>query len=152
MEASKLSFCPEYGSKHKEEYVLVRHLPKFPSNDDSRMCSACHLFSCCNDNWQQVWAVLKPGFLALLKDPFDKEPLDIIVFDVLPSSNANGENGVSLALEINEHNPLRHAFEASLINCLNLSKLLFYPSVPFTSCFLLHLTQHLKENMYTYPS
>nr|KAJ0216875.1 hypothetical protein LSAT_V11C300110150 [Lactuca sativa] len=129
MEASKLSFCPEYGSKHKEEYVLVRHLPKFPSNDDSRMCSACHLFSCCNDNWQQVWAVLKPGFLALLKDPFDKEPLDIIVFDVLPSSNANGENGVSLALEINEHNPLRHAFEASLMNCLNLSKLLFYPSV-----------------------
>ncbi|CAH1415118.1 unnamed protein product [Lactuca virosa] len=83
MEASKLSFCPEYGSKHKEEYVL------------------------------QVWAVLKPGFLALLKDPFDKEPLDIIVFDVLPSSNANGENGVSLALEINEHNPLRHAFEVS---------------------------------------
>lgn len=54
MEASKLSFCPEYGSKHKEEYVFVKHLPKIPGNDDSRLCSVCHWFNCCNDNWQQV--------------------------------------------------------------------------------------------------
>lgn len=62
----------------------------------------------------QVWAVLKPGFLALLKDPFDAEPLDIIVFDVLPSSDGNGEGRISLAKEINEHNPLRHSFMASI--------------------------------------
>ncbi|PWA74924.1 Phospholipase D, eukaryota [Artemisia annua] len=113
MEASKLSFCPEYGSKHKEEYVLVKHLPKIPGNDDSRLCSACQWLNCCNDNWQQVWAVLKPGFLALLKDPFDKEPLDIIVFDVLPSPHGNGLGRVALANEINERNPLRHSFEVA---------------------------------------
>ncbi|KAI3728081.1 hypothetical protein L6452_16709 [Arctium lappa] len=113
MEASKLSFCPEYGSKHKEEYVWVKHLPNIPSNDDRRLCSACQWLNCCNDTWQQVWAVLKPGFLALLKDPFDKEPLDIIVFDVLPSSDGNGEGRMALANEINERNPLRHSFEVS---------------------------------------
>ncbi|KAJ0802483.1 putative phospholipase D [Helianthus annuus] len=114
MGASKLSFCPEYGSKLKEEYVLVKHLPKIPNKDDDRECSACSWFSCCNDNWQKVWAVLKPGFLALLKDPFDSEPLDIIVFDVLPPSDGNGEGRVSLAKETNEHNPLRHSF---LVSC-----------------------------------
>ncbi|XP_024993436.1 phospholipase D zeta 1-like [Cynara cardunculus var. scolymus] len=113
LEASKLSFCPEYGSKHKEEYVWVKHLPNFPNNDDRRLCSACQWLNCCNDTWQQVWAVLKPGFLALLKDPFDKEPLDIIVFDVLPSQDGNGEGRMSLANEINERNPLRHSFEVS---------------------------------------
>ena len=65
-------------------------------------------------NCLQVWAVLKPGFLALLKDPFDAEPLDIIVFDVLPSSDGNGEGRISLAKEINEHNPLRHSFMVSI--------------------------------------
>ncbi|KAJ9549637.1 hypothetical protein OSB04_022180 [Centaurea solstitialis] len=114
MEASTLSFCPEYGSKHKEEYVWVRHLPNIPNNDDRRLCSACQWFNCCNDTWQQVWAVLKPGFLALLKDPFDKDPLDIIVFDVLPSSDGNGESRIELANEVNERNPLRHSFEASV--------------------------------------
>ncbi|XP_076929907.1 phospholipase D zeta 1-like [Bidens hawaiensis] len=113
MEASKLSFCPEYGSKHKEEYVFVKHLPKIPGNDDSRLCSVCHWFNCCNDNWQQVWAVLKPGFLALLKDPFDKDPLDIIVIDVLPSPHGTGEGQVSLAKEVNDRNPLRHSFEVA---------------------------------------
>ncbi|KAD3641539.1 hypothetical protein R6Q59_004158 [Mikania micrantha] len=113
MEASKLSFCPEYGSKHKEEYVFVKHLPKIPRNDDRRLCSVCHWFNCCNDNWQQVWAVLKPGFLALLKDPFDKDPLDIIVFDVLRSPHGTGEDRVSLANEINDPNPLRYSFEVS---------------------------------------
>ncbi|KAI3494535.1 hypothetical protein L1887_40667 [Cichorium endivia] len=118
MGASKLSFCPEYGSKLKEEYVLVKHLPKIPNRDDDRKCSACLWFNCCNDNWQKVWAVLKPGFLALLKDPFDSEPLDIIVFDVLPPSDGNGESRVSLAKEINEHNPLRHSF---MVSCGNRS-------------------------------
>ncbi|KAI3692072.1 hypothetical protein L6452_31881 [Arctium lappa] len=113
MGASKLSFCPEYGSKLKEEYVLVKHLAKIPNSDDDRKCCTCHWFNCCNDSWQKVWAVLKPGFLALLKDPFDAEPLDIIVFDVLPSSDGNGEGRVSLAKEINEHNPLRHSFMVS---------------------------------------
>ncbi|GFZ13972.1 phospholipase D P1 [Actinidia rufa] len=49
-----------------------------------------------------VWAVLKPGFLAMLKDPFDTMPLDIIVFDVLPASDGNGEGRVSLANEIKD--------------------------------------------------
>lgn len=63
----------------------------------------------------QVWAVLKPGFLALLGDPFDTKPLDIIVFDVLPASDGNGEGRVSLAAEVKERNPLRHAFKVSRI-------------------------------------
>lgn len=63
----------------------------------------------------QVWAVLKPGFLALLEDPFHTQPLDIIVFDVLPASDGNGEGRVLLAKEIKERNPLRHAFKVSII-------------------------------------
>ena len=63
----------------------------------------------------QVWAVLKPGFLALLEDPFHTQPLDIIVFDVLPASDGNGEGQVSLAKEIKERNPLRHSFKVSII-------------------------------------
>lgn len=56
-----------------------------------------------------MWAVLKPGFLALLEDPFDSKLLDIIVFDVLPPSDGN-EGRVSLATEIKERNPLRYGF------------------------------------------
>lgn len=59
----------------------------------------------------QVWAVLKPGFLALLADPFDTQPLDIIVFDVLPASDGNGDGRLSLASEMKERNPLRHSFK-----------------------------------------
>jgi len=59
----------------------------------------------------QVWAVLKPGFLALLDDPFDNKPLDIIMFDVLPSSTGKGETKVYLAEPTKEHNPLRFAFK-----------------------------------------
>ncbi|KAL4310950.1 hypothetical protein GQ457_01G030530 [Hibiscus cannabinus] len=113
LEVSSLSFLPEYGPKLKEEYVMVKHLPKIPKNDDSDRCCACPWFSCCNDNWQKVWAVLKPGFLALLEDPFDNKPLDIIVFDVLPASDGNGEGWVSLAAEVRERNPLRHAFKVT---------------------------------------
>ncbi|XP_075668798.1 phospholipase D zeta 1-like isoform X2 [Castanea sativa] len=110
----KLSFLPEYGPKLKEDYVMVKHLPKILKDDDDlRKCCACCWFSCCNDNWQKVWAVLKPGFLALLEDPFHTQPLDITVFDVLPASDGNGEGRVSLAKEIKERNPLRHAFKVT---------------------------------------
>lgn len=83
LEVSRLSFLPEYGPKLKEDYVSVKHLSNIPKSDGNRCC-ACNWFFCCNDNWQKVWAVLKPGFLAFLGDPFDTKPLDIIVFDVLP--------------------------------------------------------------------
>ena len=78
----------------------------------------------CND-YLQVWAVLKPGFLALLGDPFDTKPLDIIVFDVLPASDGNGEGRVSLAAEVKERNPLRHAFKVSRILFLLMGILTF---------------------------
>ncbi|XP_077218089.1 phospholipase D P1 [Tasmannia lanceolata] len=113
LEVSKLSFSPEYGPKLKEDYVTVRHLAKIQRDDDDRTCCSCNLFSCCNDNWQKVWAVLKPGFLALLEDPFDTKLLDIIVFDVLPPSDGNGEGRVSLAKETKERNPLRYGFTVS---------------------------------------
>ncbi|KAK6930210.1 Phospholipase D-like domain [Dillenia turbinata] len=116
LEVSKLSFSPEYGPKLKEDYVMVKHLPQIHREDDYQKCCFCHLFACCNDNWQKVWAVLKPGFLALLKDPFDASPLDIIVFDVLPASDGNGEGRVSLAKEVKERNPLRHAFKVTCGN------------------------------------
>ncbi|KAG2721387.1 hypothetical protein I3843_02G066000 [Carya illinoinensis] len=116
LEVSKLSFSPEYGPKLKEDYVMVKHLPKILNGDDERKCCPCHWFNCCNDNWQKVWAVLKPGFLALLEDPFHTQPLDIIVFDVLPASDGNGEGRVSLAKEIKEQNPLRHAFKVTCGN------------------------------------
>ncbi|KAK9087092.1 hypothetical protein Syun_029486 [Stephania yunnanensis] len=35
------------------------------------------------EDYIMVWAVLKPGFLAFLEDPFDTKLLDIIVFDRL---------------------------------------------------------------------
>ncbi|XP_057430017.1 phospholipase D zeta 1 isoform X2 [Lotus japonicus] len=113
LEVSMLSFSPEYGPKLKEEYVMVKHLPKIPKDDDSRKCCMSSCFSCCNDNWQKVWAVLKPGFLALLADPSDTQPLDIIVFDVLPASDRNGDGRLSLASEMKERNPLRHSFKVT---------------------------------------
>lgn len=54
LEVSKLSFAAEYGPKLKEDYVMVKHLPKLAKNDDSGRCCACHWFDCCNDNWQKV--------------------------------------------------------------------------------------------------
>ncbi|KAF7813523.1 phospholipase D zeta 1 isoform X1 [Senna tora] len=113
LEVSKLSFSPEYGPSLKEDYVMVKHLPKIPKDDDSRNCCNSHCFSCCNDNWQKVWAVLKHGFLALLADPFDSQPLDIIVFDILPASDGNGDGRLSLAKEMKERNPLRHSFKVT---------------------------------------
>jgi phospholipase D1/2 len=58
--------------------------------------------------------VLKPGFLALLEDPFDSKLLDIILFDVLPSSDGNGEGRVVLAKETKERNPLHSGFQVIL--------------------------------------
>lgn len=49
-----MSFSPEYGPKLKEEYVMVKHLPKILKDDDSRKCCLSDCFSCCNDNWQKV--------------------------------------------------------------------------------------------------
>ncbi|KAL0433968.1 UNVERIFIED_CONTAM: Phospholipase D zeta 1 [Sesamum latifolium] len=113
LEVSKLSFSPEYGPKLKEDYIMVKHLPRILDNDDDQTCCSCQWFCCCRDNWQKVWAVLKPGFLAFLKDPFDPKPLDIVVFDVLPTSDGNGEGRVSLAKEVHDHNPLRHYFRVT---------------------------------------
>ncbi|KAG6504979.1 hypothetical protein ZIOFF_037327 [Zingiber officinale] len=115
LEVSRLSFLPEYGPKLKEDYVMVRHLPKIQNDDDGKCCSG-HLFSFCNGSWQKVWAVLKPGFLALLEDPYDTNLLDIIIFDVLPSSDGNGEGRVLLAKETKERNPLRFGFQISCGN------------------------------------
>ncbi|XP_020267613.1 phospholipase D zeta 1-like isoform X2 [Asparagus officinalis] len=116
LEVSRLSFLPEYGPKLKEDYVTVRHLPKIQRADDDTKCCACYWFSCCNSNWQRVWAVLKPGFLALLEDPFNPKLLDIIVFDVLPPSDRNGDGRVLLAKETKERNPLWFGFTVSCGN------------------------------------
>ncbi|EPS65448.1 hypothetical protein M569_09329, partial [Genlisea aurea] len=114
MEVSKLSFSPEYGPKLKEEYLMVKHLPKISSSGDDSRCCLCQWSNCCRDNWQKVWAVLKPGFLAFLKHPFDPKPLDIVVFDVLPAYDGGNRNeGASLAKEVNDHNPLRHYFRVT---------------------------------------
>ncbi|KAJ8447810.1 hypothetical protein Cgig2_015173 [Carnegiea gigantea] len=110
LEVSKLSFRQEYGPKLKEDYVLVKHLQK--KNAD-RQCLPCQWLGC--RNWQKVWAVLKPGFLAFLEDPLDTKPLDIIIFDVLPPSINEGEKPC-LAQEIKSHKPLHYVFEISCGN------------------------------------
>ncbi|KAJ1699336.1 hypothetical protein LUZ63_007848 [Rhynchospora breviuscula] len=112
LEVSRLSFLPEYGPKLKEDYVNVRHLPKI-QHDQAKDSCAGSCFFCCKSSWQKVWAVLKPGFLALLEDPFDAKLLDIILFDVLPSSDGNGEGRVVLAKETKERNPLHSGFQIS---------------------------------------
>ncbi|GAV58550.1 PLDc domain-containing protein/PLDc_2 domain-containing protein, partial [Cephalotus follicularis] len=115
LEVSRLSFLQEYGPKLKEGYLMVKHLSKI-SRDDDIKCCPCSWIGCFNNNWQKVWAVLKPGFLAFLDDPFDTKLLDIIVFDLLPTSNGIGGSKVYLAEQIKEHNPLRYAFEVSCGN------------------------------------
>ncbi|KAG8649641.1 hypothetical protein MANES_08G114700v8 [Manihot esculenta] len=115
LEVSKLSFSREYGPKLKEGYLMVKHLSNISSNDANIRCCPCSLFDYCNNNWRKVWAVLKPGFLALLEDPFDTELLDIIVFDVLPISNGNRGSLVYLANQIKEHNPLRYSFNIYIL-------------------------------------
>ncbi|KAM5561105.1 phospholipase D zeta 1-like [Rosa sericea] len=113
LEVSQLSFLQEYGPKLKEGYVMVKHLPKFSgANSDVASCAGFCLGYCSN-NWQKVWAVLKPGFLALLDDPFDTELLDIIVFNALPPSKGNGGSENYLASQIKERNPLRYTFRVA---------------------------------------
>ncbi|KAL6630946.1 hypothetical protein ACP70R_028286 [Stipagrostis hirtigluma subsp. patula] len=112
LEVSCLSFLPEYGPKLKEDYVSVGHLPKI-QKDHKKKCCSCGLFSCCKSNWQKVWVVLKPGFLALLENPFDPKLLDVIIFDALPHMDINGEGQIALAKEIKERNPLHFGFQVS---------------------------------------
>ncbi|TYJ96493.1 phospholipase D zeta 2-like [Cucumis melo var. makuwa] len=57
-------------------------------------------------NSREVWAVLKPGFLALVADPMDSKLLDIIVFDVLPTVEEEGSQAC-LAYHVKERNPLQ---------------------------------------------
>lgn len=58
--------------------------------------------------------MLKPGFLALLEDPFGTKLLDIIIFNVLPVSNKDGEAWAFVANELKDRNPLRYAFSVNL--------------------------------------
>ncbi|KAK7356116.1 hypothetical protein VNO80_15382 [Phaseolus coccineus] len=112
LEVSKLSFLQEYGPKLKEGYVMVKHFSNI-SQDLDVSCFPCNWFRCCNNSWKKVWAVLKPGFLALLDDPFNNKPLDIIIFDILPSSDEAGGTKTYLADPIKERNPLRYSFKVT---------------------------------------
>ncbi|KAK7392049.1 hypothetical protein VNO78_20475 [Psophocarpus tetragonolobus] len=112
LEVSKLSFLKEYGPKLKEGYVMVKHLSNILQDSDVS-CFPCNWFRCCNNNWQKVWAVLKPGFLVFLDDPFNNKPLDIIIFDILPSSNGDERTKMFLADPIKERNPLRYTFKVT---------------------------------------
>ncbi|KAJ0015129.1 hypothetical protein Pint_19691 [Pistacia integerrima] len=115
LEVSRLSFAQEYGPKLKEGYVMVKHLPKNSRDEtDATWFPGC-CFGCSN-TWHKVWAVLKPGFLALLEEPLSTKLLDIIVFDVLPTTNGNEGSGVYLAKQIKESNPLCYAFKVSCGN------------------------------------
>lgn len=114
LEVSKLSFKPEYGPKLREGYVFVKHLQKIHSTEESSRCSCVRW--CFKDNWQKVWAVMKPGFLALIADPYDLKLLDIIIFDVLSSSDGKADGRISLANLAKERNPLCFAFAVSCGN------------------------------------
>ncbi|KAI3448533.1 hypothetical protein Pfo_005198 [Paulownia fortunei] len=116
LEVSRLSFSQEYGPKLKEGYVMVKHLAVFSEDNTCSGCCLCHCSGYCGNNWQKVWLVQKPGFLAFLENHFDTKLLDIIVFDVLPASNAKGDDEVYLAKVLKERNPLRHAFQVSCGN------------------------------------
>lgn len=115
LEVSRLSFSEEYGPKLKEGYVMVKHLSNISKTDDAIHCTGC-CFSCCSNKWHKVWAVLKPGFLVLLEDPYNTRVLDIIVFELLPTTNGNEGPGVYLASQVKGSNPLRYAFQVSCGN------------------------------------
>ncbi|KAH6558875.1 hypothetical protein KP509_1Z041100, partial [Ceratopteris richardii] len=119
LEVSKLSFKPEYGPKMREGYVSVKHLQRIYPTEDTSRCSCCSFTGCCgccNDNWQKVWAVLKPGFLALIADPYDAKLLDIIVFDVLSYSDGKSDGRIRLTNLSKERNPLCFAFTVACGN------------------------------------
>ncbi|KAG7030138.1 Phospholipase D zeta 1, partial [Cucurbita argyrosperma subsp. argyrosperma] len=111
LEVSKMSFVREHGPKLKEGYLMVKHLKQLTGSDSSIKCFACHCCSCCVYNWKKVWAVLKPGFLALVADPMDTKLLDIIVFDVLPTLEEKEGSQACLAYHVKERNPLRYSFK-----------------------------------------
>lgn len=113
LEVSKLSFSLEYGSKLKEDFVMVKHLSRISKDTSYRRRGGCCWSGCCNNDWQKVWAVLKPGFLALLKDPLDSRPLDIIIFHVVLASDGEEKKRRYLAEEIKKRNPLHYAFKIS---------------------------------------
>uniref|UniRef100_A0A7N1A048 Uncharacterized protein n=1 Tax=Kalanchoe fedtschenkoi TaxID=63787 RepID=A0A7N1A048_KALFE len=121
MEVSKLSFLKEYGPKLKEDYLMVKHLPRMNGAEAGRSCVPFNLLQICGAKWQKVWVVLKPGFLAFLEDPFDTELLDIISFDVLPSDKT-GKCEVALADETPEHNSSYYSFKVSFLNVLNVGE------------------------------
>lgn len=68
--------------------------------------------------FMQVWAVLKPGFLAFLEDPLDMKLLDIIIFDALPSIS---NEKVHLAHESKSRKPLHYYFKVCFQLCQYLS-------------------------------
>ncbi|KAF3773913.1 Phospholipase D zeta 1 [Nymphaea thermarum] len=123
LEASKLTFLPEYGPKLKEDYIMVKHLPKIQKDDVvyalclivaiiiGKRADSTDLFRMHGT----AWAVLKPCFLAFLEDPFEDKLLDIVVFDVLPPSDGNGGTRVCLAKDTKEKNPLRCGFTVSIL-------------------------------------
>ncbi|XP_028779524.1 phospholipase D zeta 2 [Neltuma alba] len=112
LEVSRLSFLQDYGSKMKEGYVMVKGLSNI-SRDSDVTCFPCEWLGLCNNNWSKVWAVLKPGFLALLDDPFSNKPVDVIVFDILPSSSEDKVSPIHLADQLKERNPLRYTFKVT---------------------------------------
>ncbi|KAI4372290.1 hypothetical protein MLD38_010537 [Melastoma candidum] len=122
LEVSKLSFSSEYGPKMKEGYVMAKNINKLTREGAEISCCPFQLLGCCNNSWQKVWAVLKPGFLAFLEDPFDTEALDIMVFDILPTCHQKGmldekgKGNLSLADQIKERNPLYYAIKVSCGN------------------------------------
>ena len=62
--------------------------------------------------------MLKPGFLALIADPYDVKALDIIAFDVLPFSDGSADGKMFLAKLTKERNPLYFGFMVcSLLLC-----------------------------------
>ncbi|KAM7252749.1 hypothetical protein ACFE04_008258 [Oxalis oulophora] len=65
LEVSNLSFSPEYGPKLKEDYVMLKHLPKIAKKEDSKKCCPCYCFGCCNDNWQNLTHIDSPAMAVL---------------------------------------------------------------------------------------
>ena len=70
--------------------------------------------------------MLKPGFLALVADPYDVKLLDIIVFDVLPFSDGSADGQMCLAKLTKERNPLYFGFMVSLISCFAFEKCVMF--------------------------
>ncbi|XP_010546749.1 PREDICTED: phospholipase D zeta 2 [Tarenaya hassleriana] len=113
LEVSRLSFAKEYGQKMREGYVMVNHLRNVPEPDGSRSrcCHPLHWLGWFGTGWTKVWAVLKPGFLALLEDPFSTKLLDIIVFDALPFQDVKeSSEKPGLAEQTKGRNPLHYGF------------------------------------------